>query len=255
MILEKVEGDRVPTAFTRIVLRGNYLQRTLYVLTPTQPLEAFASYQVRVTAKTRDWSSCFTTGEGPDVHPPQLPRERLRDTDSARGSSCGTFTNVRLKHEIDEPDSEVLIAKLDAFDDLSVTSWSGTAHDVSYQGEFGGGDAYIEYGTGPWAGWSGQTSTASESFGAFDLAGNFSGWSPRSSNPIVFSVIENAAACECEEPDRVPVTREPGAPVPCVQSWKRSAQQTDAGIPRGLCGRLVISGVGCAQHRDSVVHG
>ena len=140
----------------------------LEVHTPTSPLAPNTRYEL-VGCYDEDCEviTRFTTGVGPDLEPPPLPVELDRDGGGggSRSSSCGktrwasvAFTSEGLAvMQLDEGtlDPELLLG------DTSIATLDHTTL-------VGRGGCHV--------GWPSDDDAATVRYGAFDLAGNFSGW-------------------------------------------------------------------------------
>ncbi len=91
--LQDEMGRLVPTSFSKIVVRGNAIERRLYVLTPEQPLAPVSTYHLFV--------------------------ERQRANDGA------TYSNVVTEYQMGDRELDVLVTKLDGFDRLSIAGVGG----------------------------------------------------------------------------------------------------------------------------------
>ncbi len=165
-------------------LSGN--NERIIVLAPAADLDAGAAYEVRVDDEV---IGSFVAGAEADDAPPEVPGELEREaTSSARvpgmANSCGPTDVVTLDLE---PTGHVLIASLQGEDTVDVEAIDGEAADVSLDGLLRIGSAGC---TWSWTDAAPGASTGVR-WGAFDLAGNFSGWSDE------VTVTVPPAGCTC----------------------------------------------------------
>ena len=160
---------------TTTVLRGHSV--AVGVLAPIAPLAAQTSYVVRWTpppsSNLSPTLATFTTGEAADISPPALPIETQRTqvhVDASSGEDPvreHDLIDVTLSHE-----PGVAVVDVGATTTLDPSTLAGVVTTL-------GADKLV---LGPTAGacgeddWNAQPSTVR--YGAFDVAGNFSGWTP-----------------------------------------------------------------------------
>ena len=169
--IELLDGDGVPVAVSVTDLMG--YNDLISVLTPSVPLQAGETYRIRVDGD--ETLGTFTVGSGEDTSPPEVPVEEDR-TSSADAripnmmSSCGysdvvtlTLGNAGL----------VQVANIEGADALDTDALEGESSDLSVDGQLRIGSAGC---TWSWPDAEPGASTTVR-WGAYDIAGNFSGWS------------------------------------------------------------------------------
>lgn len=175
--LEDSAGVRVPAGLSQITLRGNSLERVLYVLTPREPLAPNSMYRVRDVNEFEPWSLELATSDGPDLVPPVLTQRLDMTSYAGRGTSCGDLVSVTVNYAAPAEPDVLLVTALDDYDHLDVQTWSGSAHSVITSDD--GDESLMERsGNHPGSQWpEGAGNTVQSRFGIFDQAGNFSGFS------------------------------------------------------------------------------
>ena len=171
--------DNVVPSETGHVDLGGFPQKQRW-LKPVGLLQPRSEYSVHVAVEefagaSTHLVSAFTTGDGPDDSAPALPAEASRrasvyeDGPLTGCSSCG----VSVSFEPD-PARAFVVAKLAA----EATGEPASLSAVSYAGS-PTHESTVFLGSGPCnSSWPGAKRGASSPvvFGAYDLAGNFSGW-------------------------------------------------------------------------------
>jgi len=176
-------GDGNPEGLLRLVnAAGESVETTttdiradmdvLAVLTPDDDLEAGMTYLVLDGGGAA--LTTFTVGQGVDDELPEIPLEVGREASSdPRGpvppSSCGYSDMVTIDVA---GDGLFVVANVDGADGLDTTTISGNASQMTFDDELRIGRAGCTFS------WPDAEPTASTDvrFGAFDIAGNFSGW-------------------------------------------------------------------------------
>lgn len=178
VMLKDAEGRVVPTQFERVLLGDTVFPRTLYVLTPLEPLLVGSEYQAGAEGLSY---AHFVVTDGPDLKSPRKPKEVYRG-EYAQGpnkNSCGAYAIVTMAYDLENPLEELMVVALDDHDSFDPDSLSGTLFEAAsptYEGSEG--LAQVDYGTTPVSGWPASNPKIVRSrVGTFDLAGNFSGWS------------------------------------------------------------------------------
>ncbi len=164
------------------------------VLTPAAPLISGETYSIQVDED--EVLGTFTVGGDSDTDAPAIPAELDRESSSSARhpnmmSSCGPTDVVSLELE---PTGLIYVANIEGVDGLDPDGLTGEASELSATPEL-----YIGSAGCTWS-WPDAEPHASTTvrWGAFDIAGNFSGWSEPS------DVTIPAAGCSC--------TLEGGAP-------------------------------------------
>lgn len=160
-------GEAVNLDFT--VSTINTTNGPIVVYTPDDPLAPNTTYELaECTSETCEATNVrFTTGVGADLDPPPLPIEidRHGDSGGSRRDSCGKYKSVDVVLDTEG----LLVMQLDD-GTLDPKTLSGTTSIVTLaHGVTVGRGACI-------MGWTSDDDTATVRYGAFDLAGNFSGW-------------------------------------------------------------------------------
>ena len=135
--------------------------------------------------------SSFETGEASDLAPPPLPIEVDRTSTSWNicGDLCpqgkGSQVEVHLSGE------GLIVVDLGGSQALDIDGLSGFVSTAATDGELvlGGGGGC----GGPWPAARGETLTIR--YGAFDLAGNFSGWTEE--DTVTMPKIPATCSCNC----------------------------------------------------------
>lgn len=164
-ILLDQEGAEVPSE--PHVLESNGAD--YWIIVPDEPLDASTTYQVVLDD---DVLSTFTTGEHWLEGPPPAPEvgEELSRTNSGSSLSMGcAVVSVRLEvfHE-----GLLAVADIGGEAKLSPALASGSVSEVleDFESYIGRGCCYTTYSEAQGGG------TTEVRYGAFDIAGNFSGW-------------------------------------------------------------------------------
>ena len=176
-------GDPVPATVTEVW--GN--NDRISVLAPDDLLVAGETYTLELDEF--EIVGEFTVGDDTDDVPPEVPLELDRESSASSRtpgmeSSCGPTDMVTL---VVDPTGHVLVAEVEGWDGLDVEAIDGGASEVSL-------DGVLEIGSAGcvWS-WPDAEPNASTTvrWGAYDIAGNFSGWSPEESISIP------SAGCSC----------------------------------------------------------
>ncbi len=166
----RVVGAPLEMSLSYSTSRIDTVEGPLEVLTPDELLAPNTSYELLVCSEDIE-VVCnvigrFTTGADEDRDPPPLPIETDRDGDAdAIGRYCGKSKSVTLEVAAEG----LLVVQIDE-GSLDPLSLSGATTFVTREGSVQVGEG------GCLRGWPGSSKTASLRYGAFDLAGNFSGW-------------------------------------------------------------------------------
>jgi len=176
-------GDPVPATISE--LWGN--NDRIAVLTPDDLLTAGETYTLELDEF--EIVGEFTVGDHTDDAPPAVPDEQDRESSASPRtpgvvSSCGPTDIVRLWVD---PTGHVLVAELEGWDRLDAEAINGEVSELSLDGELELGSAGCVWS------WPDAEPNASTTvrWGAYDIAGNFSGWSPDEDISIP------AAGCSC----------------------------------------------------------
>ena len=169
--LALLDDSGTPVSVTVTELFGN--NERIGVLTPEQPLQAEATYSIQ--AGGEEILGQFVVGDAEDTVAPDVPAELDRSSSaSARTpgmeSSCGPTDVVVLDVEAT---GLLLVASLQDGEAPDVDAVDGEAAELSMDGELTVGSAGCVWSWPEAA----PNSSAAVRWGAFDLAGNFSGWS------------------------------------------------------------------------------
>lgn len=160
-------GEAVDLAFTISTIETS--DGPLDVYTPGAPLAPNTAYELLAC----DSETCdpphlrFTTGAGPDLDPPPVPieTERSGDAGGSRRDSCGKYKSATVSLDAEG----LLVVEIDG-GTLDPLTLSGTTTVATL-------DAGIIVGRGAcFMHWPTSEDSAPIRYGAFDLAGNFSGW-------------------------------------------------------------------------------
>lgn len=166
----RVVGAPLEMSVSYSTSRIDTVEGPLEVLTPDESLAPNTSYELVVCSEdievVCDVIGRFTTGADEDRDPPPLPIETDRDGDAdGIGRYCGKSRSVTLEVAAEG----LLVVQIDE-GSLDLQGLSGATTFVTR-------DASVHLGEGGCLrGWPGSSNTASLRYGAFDLAGNFSGW-------------------------------------------------------------------------------
>ncbi len=164
----RVAGETDAVAMTKATIATSF--GDVAVLTPTSPLAPGTAYEV-VACNTLDCDHTitrFTTGADADEVAPAVPEETDRDGGAGGGAfdSCGKRRWVDV--ELDAEGLVVMEVGAESFDPAALVgpvTFIGLEHDI----KVGRGGCL-----NGWPGDAGRDSTVR--YGAFDVAGNFSGW-------------------------------------------------------------------------------
>jgi len=183
--LTLLDGDGQPVAVEYSELTG--YNDLIAVLSPTAPLASGVTYEIQLDGD--EPLGRFTVGSDSDTAPPAVPLEVDRESSaSARvagmTSSCGPSDVVNLTLE---DTGLVYVATVEGADGPDTSALHGESSDLSPTPELRIGSAGCTWS------WSDAAPGAATTvrWGAFDLAGNFSGWS----EPVKVSVPP--AGCTC----------------------------------------------------------
>ena len=178
--IELVDADGVVVPGSEARMRAT--SDIVDVFTPDFILDANSTYSVRVNGEVQ---STFTTGDVDDTEPPAVPTETERSSWSEPPSipswgMCGSGgASHGLGFGFDTEDSVLILLDNDARSTIDGDNFEGTAPAITVHG-------YASIGNGFSCGgdnWEGAALGARTDvrYAAFDLAGNFSGWSAEES--------------------------------------------------------------------------
>jgi len=169
-LLTLVDAAGVPVDVTVTEIQGD--MDVLAVLAPAADLDAGSSYTVLDGGG--GVLTSFTVGVEGDESAPEIPIETNREASSdPRGpmppSSCGYSDMVTI--DVDS-DGLFVVANVEGANALNTDGLSGSASQMTFENRLRIGKAGCTFS------WPDAEPTASTevSYGAFDLAGNFSGW-------------------------------------------------------------------------------
>jgi hypothetical protein len=163
-VLFSPEGESLQLSSTRIIVDAGFL----LVITPNAPLEANARHELWLcdAMTCRDEVTNFVTGDGPDLEVPELPIELDREHDGHGPGPCGRarWVTFEVEHE------GILLVDVSGAASLDAEARTGRTTLATSSPRFTLGEGLCLLG------WPGGKSNDIR-LGAFDLAGNFSGWS------------------------------------------------------------------------------
>lgn len=163
-VLFSPEGESLELSSTRIMVDDG----DVLVITSTAQLEANARYELWLCdgMRCRDEVTDFVTGDGPDFQPPELPTELDREHDGRGPGPCGRakWVDFTVEHE------GILLVDVAGAANIDAEARTGRATLATSSPHFTLGRGLCL------GGWPGGRS-ADIRLAAFDLAGNFSGWS------------------------------------------------------------------------------
>ncbi len=168
LVLLDQAGD--PVAATVTELSGN--NERIAVITPDELLVAGGTYTIELDEY--EVLGTFTVGDTQDQDAPALPTEADRESSASaripnQTSSCGPTDMVTLTLD---GDGLVYVAEIDGWDSLDADAIDGEASEVSLDGVLQIGSAGCVWS---WPDAEPRASTTVR-WGAYDIAGNFSGW-------------------------------------------------------------------------------
>lgn len=183
--LQLLDEDGTPVDVVITELAG-YIDM-IAVLTPAAPLSPGMVYEIEVDGE--ETLGTFEVGSDSDSDAPAVPAELDRESSSSARhpnmmSSCGPTDVVSLTLE---DTGLVYVANIEGVDGMDTDGLTGEASELSPSPEL-----YIGSAGCTWS-WPDAEPHASTTvrWGAFDIAGNFSGWS----DPATVSIP--AAGCTC----------------------------------------------------------
>ncbi len=178
--IELVDTDGVVVPGSEARMRG--ASDIVDVFTPDFILDTNSTYSIRVNGQVR---STFTTGDMDDSEPPAIPTETQRNSWSEPpflpdGGMCGSgVASHGLGFSFDTEDSVLILLDNDARATIDGDNFEGTAPAITVHGSASIGNGFGCGGDN----WEGAAPGARTDvrYAAFDLAGNFSGWSAEES--------------------------------------------------------------------------
>jgi len=171
--LQKADGTDVPLMSAQVAGQK--------VFEPASPLDVGGSYEIHcITKAATELVSNFTVAAGPDTTPPAAPTVTIgqKNAGGSTSDSCGEYeyTSMLVAHA-----GDVVVLDVAGKATLDAQSLGGTVVDQFYPGES------YHVGGAPCKSlnWDFEANGDAPGvrFAAFDLAGNFSGWSAAMSVP------------------------------------------------------------------------
>jgi len=166
------DAEGVEVATTSSCLRSKNVYDNFLVLHPAQALQPNTTYTVGL-GETTEFS--FTTGAGPDHDPPALPIEVDRTVDHSGPDRLCSDSAQHWATLIVEGEAALFVLDAGGSADLDPAALAGDVVEMSVDKDLllGGGACHGDN----FPGGSSRRAETTIRYGAFDVAGNFSGWS------------------------------------------------------------------------------